>query len=111
MSQAYDTGLLGRRLDRLRAMGDGPSAARPARPVRSHASALATALGGTAEGSVVAIETQHDVPLDRTALGRLPVPVNPGRPLVCLDLETTGLATGPGTVSYTHLTLPTNREV
>jgi hypothetical protein len=33
-------------------------------------------------------------------LGALPYPIEPGRPLVCLDLETTGLGTAAGTVAF-----------
>lgn len=40
------------------------------------------------------------LPIDRERLGRLPDGAPPGVPLVCLDTETTGLATGTGTVAF-----------
>ena len=90
-------GLLGRRLDRLRGATPAPAVL----PVGGrHAPTLAHALGGVADGAVAVFESRHDVPLDRAALARLPVAVDPSRPLVCLDLETTGLATGPGTLAF-----------
>ena len=97
MSALAAGGLIARRLDRLRSVG-GP---RPM-PVAggAHAAALATALGGIARDGVAVIESHHQLPLDRAALARLPAPIDAERPLVCLDLETTGLATGPGTLAF-----------
>ena len=40
------------------------------------------------------------LPIDRERLGRLPDGAPPGVPLICLDTETTGLATGTGTVAF-----------
>lgn len=40
------------------------------------------------------------LPIDRERLGRLPDGAPSGVPLVCLDTETTGLATGSGTVAF-----------
>jgi uncharacterized protein len=94
----YADGLLGRRLDRLRTT-DG-RAVRPIATAGRHADALARALGGLAEGSVAVFESEHPLALDRAALARLPVAIDAERPLVCLDLETTGLATGPGTLAF-----------
>lgn len=98
MSTLYQGGLLGRRLDRLRS--DAPRTPPGVLPAGRHAAALATALGGVAKGSIAVFESRHPVPLDRAALARLPSPVDDSRPLVCLDLETTGLATGPGTLAF-----------
>ena len=41
-----------------------------------------------------------ELPIDRERLGRLPDGRRPDVPLVCLDTETTGLATGTGTVAW-----------
>jgi hypothetical protein len=46
------------------------------------------------------VETESEVALDRGALGTLPYPVGANEPFVCLDLETTGLATAAGTVAF-----------
>jgi uncharacterized protein YprB with RNaseH-like and TPR domain len=97
------TDLLARRLDRLRGGGRPTEAARPIkRP--DHARALADALGGrvdrTSRGAVVWVETASEVAIDRGALGTLPYPVGADQPFVCLDLETTGLATAAGTVAF-----------
>jgi hypothetical protein len=97
------TDLLARRLDRLRAGGPPIERAGPAiRP--DHARALADALGGrvdrTSRGAVVWVETESEVALDRAALRTLPYPVGASQPFVCLDLETTGLATAAGTVAF-----------
>ena len=40
------------------------------------------------------------LPLDREALARLPGQPPPDVPLVCLDTETTGLATAAGTMAF-----------
>lgn len=94
---SYADGVLSRRLSRLR------SAAAPAMPRvggDGHAAVLAATLGGIARDAVAVVESHHRVPIDRAALARLPVPIDADRPLVCLDLETTGLATGPGTLAF-----------
>jgi uncharacterized protein YprB with RNaseH-like and TPR domain len=82
----------------------------PARPraigrARERAARLADLLDGTVEegpeGLVVRVEQPAlPLPLDRAALASLPFPVDPERPFVCLDTETTGLATGAGTVAF-----------
>lgn len=97
------TDLLARRLDRLRAGGRTAEATAPTgRP--DHARGLADALGGrvdrTSRGAVVWVESEAEVALDRGALNTLPYPVGAHQPLVCLDLETTGLATAAGTVAF-----------
>lgn len=97
-------GLVGRRLDRLRS-AQGPVGLERAvvdRP--DHASALADALGGrvvtSQRGGVVVVESSFDVPIAKGRLGSLPYPIDPDAPFVCLDLETTGLATAAGTLAF-----------
>jgi hypothetical protein len=52
-------------------------------------------------GAVVRLESRGDVlPVDRERLARLPGQPPPGVPLVCLDTETTGLATASGTLAF-----------
>lgn len=41
-----------------------------------------------------------DLALDLAGLATLPYPIDPDRPLVCLDLETTGLGTAAGTLAF-----------
>lgn len=91
--------LIGRRLDRLRSIS-GHSAPIGAAHRSSHAQALAHSLGGEVVGSVVALETSVPLTADSMALATLPYPIEAGRPLVCIDLETTGLGTGAGTVPF-----------
>lgn len=101
---------LARRLARFRAAQadpgrpDGPL---PHRPIGSAelAERLATTLDGevvrTALGRYVRIERPSvAIPVDRMRLARLPGQPDPDRPLVCLDTETTGLATATGTVAF-----------
>ncbi|MDQ3492017.1 MAG: ribonuclease H-like domain-containing protein [Chloroflexota bacterium] len=68
------------------------------------AEALADAIRGRVTrgsgGTVVEVERSGSLPLSRLALSRLPDPVDPERPLVCLDTETTGLGTAAGTVPF-----------
>jgi len=55
----------------------------------------------TAAGAFVRVEGRGDVvPIDRERLARLPGQPPPGAPLVCLDTETTGLATAAGTLAF-----------
>jgi len=54
----------------------------------------------TSAGAVVWLETEVKVAVDRGALRTLPYPVGAEQPFVCLDLETTGLATAAGTVAF-----------
>ena len=72
---------------------------------RERASRLADLLDGVVDehpdGLVVRVESPElAVPLDRAALSTLPFSIDPHRPFVCLDTETTGLATGAGTVVF-----------
>jgi hypothetical protein len=55
----------------------------------------------TATGSFVRVEGRGDViPIDRDRLARLPGQPPPDVPLLCLDTETTGLATAAGTLAF-----------
>ena len=104
---------LARRLERFRAgravpAGGGTSAdPLPHRPIA--AAELAERLAAAVDGEVV--ETRGgrlvrvdggsvDIPLDRGRLAGLPGHPPADRPLVCLDTETTGLATAAGTVAF-----------
>lgn len=82
-----------------------PQRARSIGRARERATRLADLLDGAVEehpdGLVVRVELPPlPLPLDRTALASLPFPSDPERPFVCLDTETTGLATGAGTVVF-----------
>ena len=109
--------LLGRRLTALRLerarTGQleperSPPASRPADFAQlaiERARRLAVAVDGeliqTESGRYIRIEPSGpDVPLDRARLAVLPGAPPSDVPLVCLDTETTGLATGPGTVAF-----------
>jgi uncharacterized protein len=104
--------LLGRRLDRLRTDAPVPSVRPgPGGGVRvgdlgweDHATPLAEAVGGqvvrTELGLVVALKSTVDVRIDTGRLATLPYPIAEGHPLICLDLETTGLATASGTLAF-----------
>jgi hypothetical protein len=81
-----------------------PSAADRSRSV-SLASLMAEALDGTIVvgdlGAVVRCEPLTVVlPVDRERLARIPGQPPPDVPLVCLDTETTGLATAAGTMAF-----------
>ena len=95
--------LLTRRLDRLRTTG---RLAEPASPITrpDHARPLADAVSGevvrSAAGAIVVATHSVELPLERSALATLPYPVEAGRPLVCLDVETTGLGTAAGTLAF-----------
>ena len=53
------------------------------------------------KGTIVRCEVpSRSIPLDRDRLATLPGQPPPGVPLVCLDTETTGLATAAGTVAW-----------
>jgi uncharacterized protein len=93
-----ETGVLGRRLDRLRS-APGRQVAEP-RPRTAHASLLAAALGGHAERGVAIFDFSTRVDIDRSALTALPYGVPVDQPLMCFDLETTGLATAAGTLAF-----------
>lgn len=92
-----------RGLDRLRSgSSSGASSRRAASGGRAHD--LAAAVGGqvlsSLRGSVVAVEVAGPLPLQAERLAALPDPVAPRHPLVCLDLETTGLGSGAGTLAF-----------
>jgi hypothetical protein len=75
------------------------------RRTTAQARLLADAVGGELLGealdAVVRCEPLTVVlPLDREALARLPGQPPPDAPLVCLDTETTGLATATGTMAF-----------
>ncbi len=107
-SQAAD---LGRRLERFRqairsAPGEGIDPL-PQAPIPSAdlAERLATTLGADIVASPLGRYVRVDgpvteVPVDRERLARLPGQPPADRPLVCLDTETTGLATAAGTVAF-----------
>jgi len=107
------------------------SGARPLVSARSRqlASAIADVLGATVVtselGSLVRLDVAPAaIELDRVTLARLPGQPPPDVPLVCLDTETTGLATAAGTVAFlvglgwwtgdrfrqTHLLLPDHAD-
>jgi hypothetical protein len=101
---------LARRLERFRAARDAavrPDAPLPHRPIPAAALAdrLAETLDGevviTPDGRYVLVEGRPtELPLDRDRLATLPGQPAPDCPLVCLDTETTGLATATGTVAF-----------
>jgi hypothetical protein len=77
----------------------------PARGSSAIAERLAAELDGelvrTEIGAFVRLEGRGDVvPVDRERLARLPGQPPPLAPLVCLDTETTGLATASGTLAF-----------
>ncbi len=101
--------LRARRLERLRATVESPGPAKPVPPVPAFAGpprawSLARALGGRVlrgtNGSTVVLEATGPLALPADRLVRLPDPIDPRHPLVCLDTETTGLGTGAGTVPF-----------
>ena len=107
---------LARRLERYRSTLAAPTAAPPLDasdhelPHRPLAAAeLAARLADVLDGEVVEgrggryvrIEGRPtDLPVERERLARLPGQPPADRPLVCLDTETTGLATAAGTVAF-----------
>ena len=68
------------------------------------AEALARDVGGivveTSGRPVVLVEQRAAIPPDLEGLRELPEPVDPDRPLVLLDTETTGLGSGTGTLPF-----------
>ena len=96
------------RLARLRDGGSAttnaarPAVANTARPDR--AAALARDTGGTLVGTsgrpVVLVESRERLDFSLLGLSELPEPVDPLRPLVLFDTETTGLGTGTGTLPF-----------
>ncbi len=101
---------LARRLERFRAARADPGGPGDPLPYRRIAAAelaerLATTLDGevveTRAGRFVRLEGRAtDLPVDRSRLAGLPGHPPSDRPLVCLDTETTGLATAAGTVAF-----------
>jgi hypothetical protein len=99
---------LDRRLARYRAATRGDLVTAPARAnpgAVELARRLAEAIDGevvrTSEGLVVRAEPPaRAVPVDRVRLAALPGQPPVDVPLVCLDTETTGLATAAGTVAF-----------
>jgi RNase_H superfamily len=101
---------LARRLARFRAANAGPGRVDDPLPYRPSASRdLARRLADAVDGDVidtgggvhVRVETPGiELPLDRDRLAALPGQPPADRPLVCLDTETTGLATAAGTVAF-----------
>ncbi len=106
---AGDRATLTRRLERYReaartlvARDDPPPHSTPTEEL---AEQLAAATDGevvaTSEGLVVRCEAPaRSIAVDRERLARLPGQPPPDAPLVCLDTETTGLATAAGTVAF-----------
>jgi tetratricopeptide (TPR) repeat protein len=102
---------LERRLANFRAAQVGsleraaPAAVDRLRAVAAGAERLAAEVDGelirTPAGCFVRVEGRGDVvPIDRLRLARLPGQPPPDVPLVCLDTETTGLATAAGTLAF-----------
>jgi uncharacterized protein YprB with RNaseH-like and TPR domain len=98
------------RLDRLRAARSAPPIAaadgawRGRTPRPDRAGRLAADVGGwvmeTPHEPVVIVESVESITADLDGLRELPEPVDPERPLVLLDTETTGLGTGTGTLPF-----------
>jgi hypothetical protein len=103
-----DTGAtLARRLERYRAAAraDVRETGPPILGRRELAEHMAAAVDGeiivTAEGTFVRCEVPtRAIPVDRDRLASLPGQPPADVPLVCLDTETTGLATAAGTVAW-----------
>ena len=101
---------LSRRLERYRAAAqivsphDGerpPPAERPAALAERMAAAMDGEVVVTPEGTIVRCDVPtRAIPVDRERLAGLPGQPPPDAPLVCLDTETTGLATAAGTVAW-----------
>lgn len=84
--------------------GDGERrqpAERPAALAERMAAAMDGELVVTPEGTIVRCEVPaRPIPIDRERLAGLPGQPPPDAQLVCLDTETTGLATAAGTVAW-----------
>ena len=96
---------LSRRLERYRAATRPPPASMARVGVDDLATRLAEAVDGEvvrgSEGVIVRRETpSRPLPVDRARLALLPGQPPPDIPLVCLDTETTGLATAAGTMAF-----------
>ena len=96
------------RLDRLRdsRVRDAAEIRRPAIPAprADRATALAADVGGvvqqTPQRPIVLVEWFEPIGRDLEGLAWLPEAVDPGRPFVLLDTETTGLGSGTGTLPF-----------
>lgn len=96
------------RLERLRDAGvrDASEVRRAVLPAAriDRAEALARDVGGvvwpTSRRPIVVVESRERIEADLGGLGQLPEPVDPGRPFVLFDTETTGLGSGTGTVPF-----------
>jgi RNase_H superfamily len=107
---AEPTDRLARRLARFRSANPGPGTPIDPLPYRPDPSReLAARLAAAVDGEVVVgrggIHVRvdgrtADLPIDRRRLASLPGQPPAERPLVCLDTETTGLATAAGTVAF-----------
>ena len=96
---------LARRLDRYRSAIRAPTRDAAAPPTDDLAGRLARAVDGeivrTSDGVIVRLESpSRALPVDRALLATLPGQPPPNVPLVCLDTETTGLATAAGTLAW-----------
>lgn len=109
-SVAAPTDRLARRLARFRSANAGPGTSSDPLPYRPSPSRdLAIRLAAAVDGEVVVgsggvhvrVEGRTaDLPIDRHRLASLPGQPPAVPPLVCLDTETTGLATAAGTVAF-----------
>jgi uncharacterized protein len=96
------------RLERLREarVRDAAEVRRPAIPAPrvGRAAALAAAVGGvvqqTSQRPIVVVEWRERIERDLAGLAWLPEPVDPARPFVLIDTETTGLGSGTGTLPF-----------
>ncbi len=84
-------------------------APRPSAADRTRSARLATLMAEAVDGEIVVSDLGEVVrcepltvvlPLDRERLARVPGQPPPDVPLVCLDTETTGLATAAGTMAF-----------
>jgi hypothetical protein len=96
---------LSRRLERYRAATRPPPASLARVSVEDLAAKLAEAVDGEvvrgSEGVIVRRDTpSRPLAVDRWRLAELPGQPPPDVPLVCLDTETTGLATAAGTMAF-----------
>jgi uncharacterized protein len=96
------------RLERLREsrVREAAEIRRPAIPAPrlDRAPALAADVGGvvqeTSQRPIVVVEWRERIERDLAGLAWLPEPVDPARPFVLLDTETTGLGSGAGTLPF-----------
>lgn len=96
------------RLERLRGarVRDAAEVRRPAvpEPRPDRAECLARDVGGevqlTPGRPIVVVESREVIPRDLAGLACLPEPVDPARPFVLFDTETTGLGSGTGTLPF-----------